>query len=106
MDYAAEQERPYRAGRPDAAKLATPEQPRLYQQVDQLMKVLAGCHDAAGRLERVADRIIGPVPEKVQTSDGRASQETLERRLAEIVSIAEGLSGRLNNTSQRLDSAV
>jgi len=75
-------------------------------QIEQLNRALAGCHELANRLEMVADRILGPVPQDVSKEETAPSPDTIERRMADMISYAEGLSSRLMHASSRLDSAV
>jgi hypothetical protein len=92
------------AGMANAIK--QPEKPRLHQQIDHLMKVLAACHDSANGIERFADRILGPVPQDVSKAAERAPADSIDRRLVELTEMAEGLAQRLQYAQQRLDSAA
>lgn len=92
------------AGMANAIK--QPEKPRLHHQIDHLLKVLSHCHEMANGIERFADRILGPVPQDVGKSAERAPSDTIERRLAELSEMAEGLAQRLQHAQQRLDSAA
>lgn len=89
----------------DAAKNAI-EKPRLSHQLDQLSKVLAGCHHAAAGIQIATDRIIGAVPQDAAKESARPSASTIEQRFAESIGIAENLSGQLHDALQRLNSAV
>ena len=85
---------------------AVGDKPRISMQIEQLNKVLASCHEVANNLERAADRILGPVPQDVSKAETAPSPDTIERRMADVVGFAEGLSSRLMNVSTRINSAV
>lgn len=82
------------------------DRPRLSMQLEQLAKVLAECHHNAGNIEQAADRILGPVPQNVEKQVCTPPSDTIERRLAELIGVAEGLNGRLQDANNRLGTAV
>lgn len=84
----------------------TADRPRLSMQLDQLGKVLAECHNCAGAIEQAADRVLGPTPQEAEKSIAVPPADTIERRLAELIGIAEVLGVRLQHANNRLDSAV
>ena len=94
------------AGNITAGANATADKPRIQQQIDQLGKVLTACHQTAHALERVADRLLGPVPENEAKDAGRPPAGNIEQRLAEAIGYAEMLEHRLMGALRRLDSAV
>lgn len=98
----------YRAytGSDTAAKIANIEKPRLSQQLDQLEKVLAECHQLTGSVESAASRILGPVPEEGAKPAGRPPVDSIDQRFAELIGVAEALVHRLGGASKRLNSAV
>jgi hypothetical protein len=82
------------------------EKPRLAQQIDQLQKVIAECHDAAGSLENAVDRILGPVPQDAAKESAKPPVSTIEMRFAEAIGRVEVLAHRLRESAQRLNTAV
>ena len=91
---------------PDSARI-TAEKPRLQQQIDQLEKVLSGCHEFAESIEGVADRILGATPKAVgKDSQPTPPPSTVEQRLAAAIGFAEMLAARLHNAQRRLASAA
>lgn len=82
------------------------DKPRIAHQIEQLSKVLSSCHQHAGELELVADRILGPTPQDTSKSPGSPPSDTIEHKLEEAINYAEGLSARLQTASARLNSAV
>lgn len=84
----------------------TADRPRLAMQLEQLSKVLGECHSVAGSIEQAADRILGPVPQEAEKTPGNPPSETIERRFAELIGVAEMLSARLQHANSRLGSAV
>lgn len=104
----AEQEaatRPYRDARTTATP-ATLSKARLPQQLDELDKILSGCHELAGDLDRAADRILGSVPQDASKSAPQPEPSSIEARLQAAIGYAERLATRLHSTSQRMNSAA
>ena len=82
------------------------EKPRLQQQLDQLEKVLSGCHECASRIENAADRLLNPKPQDVGKTAERPSPNSIEGRLAMMIEIAEGLGSRLIHAANQLDQTA
>lgn len=82
------------------------EKPRIQQQIDQLAKVLSACQEIASSLEMAADRIIGAAPQGSEKDGPKMPLESVEQKLAGIISFAETLHGRLQRSSQRFNAAV
>lgn len=82
------------------------DKPRLPQQLDQLEKVLAECHQLTSNVESAASRLLGAVPEDAAKTSGRPPAGSLDQRLAELIGVAEALVHRLGSASQRFNSAV
>lgn len=82
------------------------EKPRIQQQLDQLDKVLAYCHETTSNIERAADRLLGCVPEADAKNQAQPAPNTVESRLAFLIGYAETLMHRLEQSANRLNSAV
>lgn len=92
---------------PQGRALKVPsDKPRLLDALERLSKTLSMCHEHAGSLEHVADRVLGPVPQDVSKGEAVSPPDNIERRLLDAISYAENLAGRLHNTVTRLNSAV
>lgn len=106
MEYAQQQENPNRGRNAIGGAPSAIEKPRIAQQIDHLAKVLAECHNLAGSIENVADRMLGPVPQDATKGVEKAAIDTLERRLSDTIHNAEVLVARLQSASNRLNSAI
>jgi translation initiation factor 2B subunit (eIF-2B alpha/beta/delta family) len=93
-------------GQASNATQKTLEKPRIASQIDQLEKLLSECHQGASALENVADRILGPTPQDTSKATTQPPMDTIERRLGEVINVAQALVERLHNASQRLNQAV
>lgn len=104
--YAQQAERDPRSLQQTGGPISTIAKPRLPQQLDQLQKVLASCHQAAQSISVAADRILGCVPQDPSKDGTAPPASTIEQRLAESIGSAEALSGRLHEALKRLNAAV
>jgi hypothetical protein len=109
MEYAtAGQQMTTGLGRGD--RLTNPPQPidkpSIQRQIEMLDKIMAGCHEVAGNIDRAADRILGPVPTGGETAGTAPTPISLDSRLQDLTGYAERLLHRLTATSQRLNSAI
>ena len=80
--------------------------PRLHQQMDEIEKLLNGCHEQTGRVEMAAERITGPHTQEASKDPVRPPAQSVEQRMTMIAGLAETLCHRLNTAASQLDSAV
>lgn len=91
---------------PQGDAMAVSTKPRLQQQLDQLEKVLACCHEVAGGIDGCADKLMGAEPKDATGVPPTPSPMSVEGRLANAIGYAEHLMHRLNETGRRLNQAV
>ena len=89
-----------------AGNMASPTQPRIQQQITELEKILASCHEISGDLDRSADRMCGSVPVDASKGGPQPEPNSVEARLSGIIGYADRLAQKLHATSQRLNGAV
>ena len=89
---------------------ATPEAmpPRLFQQCEQMEKILHCIHEQARRLEQAANRLTNPRPQAVEKvgPPEMVKPNTVEQLYAMLIGNAEKINARLSEVATHFESAV
>lgn len=89
-----------------AGAAIAPTAPRIQQQITELEKILASCHEISGDLDRSADRVCGSQPVDASKSPPQPEPNSVEARLTSLIGYADRLAQKLHSTSSRLNGAV
>lgn len=83
--------------------LAAPRQPRLDQLAERFEKSLSEFAELSARLQNVADRLLGPVPEAVDKNGMPPSPSATTGRLESLAETQGLLLRRLRQSTERLE---
>ena len=80
--------------------------PAIQKQVEHIEKMLCACHEAAGRLERVYERLTGPLPASTGKDAAQPAADNLAQKLVSIGHMADGLLNRLSCAAEQFDAVI